>query len=240
MPNPAIRRRESPVTPAGEGRSLWRQALEAGAAVLQDMTPLKDFDIYVAGMHCAKHEPGMQMEAHHFCRQVNQDFIQCTLFDGNTRDANLIGIEYIISERLFETLPPDERAYWHPHNYEILSGQLVAPGLPEVAERAFLAQLMNSYGKTWHTWHTGRHDGEPGDRLPLGDPKLMWSFNRDGEAEESLKQDFQRAIGIEEADRRSKRRGLTEKAHPQEGVDTMAGEFTDTRPLRGVVDARGS
>ena len=50
MPNPAIRRRESPVTPAGEGRSLWRQALEAGAAVLQDMTPLKDFDIYVVGL----------------------------------------------------------------------------------------------------------------------------------------------------------------------------------------------
>jgi hypothetical protein len=43
---------------------------------------------------------------------------------------------------------------------------------------------MNSYGKTWHTWHTGRHDGEPGDALPLGDPKLMWSFNRDGEADE--------------------------------------------------------
>src|SRR3954467_13983012 len=128
MVNPTISRREPPVRPSGEGRSLWRATLEAGAALLQDMTPLKDFDIYVAGLHCAKEMPDMQMEAHHFCRQVNQDFLQCVIFDGNTKDANLIGIEYIISAHLFETLPEGERACWHPHNFEILSGQLVAPG----------------------------------------------------------------------------------------------------------------
>ena len=61
MANPAIKERRSPVTAAGEGRSAWRAALKAGAAVLQDMTPLKDFDIYVVGLHCAKGEPGMQM-----------------------------------------------------------------------------------------------------------------------------------------------------------------------------------
>jgi hypothetical protein len=236
-PNPTIKTRHSPVRPAGEGRSLWRGALEAGAALMQDMTPLKDFDVYVVGLHCAKHEPEMQMEAHHYCRQVNQDLLQCVLFDGNTKDANLIGIEYIISERLFATLPVDERAYWHPHNYEILSGQLTAPGLPEIAERAFLEQLMNSYGKTWHTWHTGRHDGEPGDSLPLGDPKLMWSFNRDGEADERLKLDLQEHMGFDEAGKRAKRRGLTERAHPQHGVDAMAGEFQGTTPLPGVRDA---
>jgi Protein of unknown function (DUF1264) len=234
MTNPTIKRRESPVTPAGDGRSLWRRTLEAGAAVLQDMTPLKDFDIYVAGLHCARDDAHMQMEAHHFCRQVNQDLIQCVLFDGNTKDANLIGIEYIVSERLFATLPVDEQRFWHPHNYEILSGQLVAPGLPEPAERAFLAQLMNSYGKTWHTWHTGRHDGEPGDRLPLGEPQLMWSFNRDGEADEALKADFQRALGHDEAEKRRHRQGLVDRAHPQRGVDTMAGEFEGTTPIRGV------
>jgi hypothetical protein len=237
MPNPAISTRPSPVTPAGEGRSLWRTALEAGAQLLQDITPLKGFDIYVAGLHCAKHEPGMQMEAHHYCRQVNQDFLQCALFDGNTRDANLIGIEYIISERLFGTLPEAEEPYWHPHNYEILSGQLIAPGLPGAAERAFLKQLMNSYGKTWHTWHTGRHDGQPGDRLPLGDPKLMWSFNRDGEADEHLKHDFQQHMGADEADKRGQRQAFTGLAHPQHGVDAMAGQFNVTTPLAGVVDA---
>ena len=237
MINPFISQRESPVTPAGSGRSLWRQTLEAGAAILQDTAPLKDFDIYVVGLHCAKHEPEMQMEAHHFCRQVNQDLLQCILFDGNTKDANLIGIEYIVSERLFESLSADEKPYWHPHNFEILSGQLCAPGLPDIAERAFLKELMNSCGKTWHTWHTGRHDGQPGDRLPLGDPKLMWSFNRDGEADERLKTNFQDAMGLDETAKRSQRREFVKLAHPQRGVDEMADQFTNTTPVEGVIDA---
>src|SRR3954467_1445909 len=236
MRNPTIPRRPSPVTPAGDGKTLWRSPLEAGARVLQDTTPLKDFDVYVAGLHCARHDAGMQMEAHHFCRQVNQDFLQCILFDGNTKDANLIGIEYIVSERLFDTLPEDEKPYWHPHNFEILSGQLCAPGLPEVAERAFLKELVNSYGKTWHTGPTGRHDGEPGDRLPLGDPMLMWSFNRDGEADERLKHSLQQHMGIDEAAKREQRASFAELAHPQHGVDAMADRFEGTTPLPGVVD----
>src|SRR3954452_13528530 len=237
MANPTISKREPPTAPAGEGRSLWRATLEAGAALLQDTTPLKDFDIYVVGLHCAKGEPEMQMEAHHFCRQVNQDLFQCVLFDGNTKDANLIGIEYIISERLFDGLPAEEQRSWHPHNYEILSVHLVAPGLPDFAERAFLKQLMNSYGKTWHTWHTGRHDGEPGDPLPLGDAKLMWSFNRDGEAEEALKHDFEQAMGVDEAAKRRQRASFVELAHPQRGVDDMAAEFPGpTTPIAGVTE----
>jgi len=237
MANPTIPEREPPTAAAGEGRSLWRATLEAGASLLQDTTPLKDFDVYVVGLHCAKGEPGMQMEAHHFCRQVNQDLLQCVIFDGNTVDANLIGIEYIVSERLFESLPAEEKDYWHPHNFEILSGQLTAPGLPEAAERAFLKELMNSYGKTWHTWHTGRHDGEPGDAVPLGEAKLMWSFNRDGEAEESLKQNLERGMRYDEKDKRERRRSFVELAHPQRGVDAMAGEFEGTSPVPGVVDA---
>jgi hypothetical protein len=236
MRNPRIAERPSPRPPAGEGRSAWRATLEIGAALLQDSTPLEDFDVYVVGLHCAKHEPEMQMEAHHFCRQVNQDLLQCLIFDGNTRDANLIGIEYIISERLFDGLPEDERRFWHPHNYEILSGQLTAPGLPEIAERAFLEELMNSYGKTWHTWHTGRRDREDGDPLPFGEAKLMWSFNRDGEADERLKSDLERHMGIDEAAKREQRAGFVSLARPQHGVDAMAAEFPGAAPLPGVVD----
>jgi uncharacterized membrane protein len=234
--NPAIKRRESPIRPAGKGKGAWLASLEQGANLLQQATPLKDFDVYVAGFHPAKDDPDMQMEAHHYCRVVNDDLIQCVLFDGNTRDANLIGVEYIVSERLFETLPEPERRYWHPHNFEILSAQLVAPGLPGAAEKALMKKLLNGYGKTWHTWHTGRHDGEPGHDLPLGEPMLMWSFNRERECDESLKRHRNRAMDIDVDKKYRDRQDLVALAHPQWGVDDFKDQFIDTEPIPGVVD----
>ncbi len=112
--------------------------------MLQTDSPLDPMNVYLVGFHPMKDDPSHQMEAHHFCNQVNEDLAQCALFDGNTRDANLNGIEYIISERLFEQLPAAEKQYWHPHNGEILSGQLVAPGLPEQADHALMKSKMNS------------------------------------------------------------------------------------------------
>ncbi len=238
--NPTIRDRPSPRRPAGAGKGAWLAALEQGSHLLQESVPLKGFDVYVVGFHCAKDEPEAQMEAHHYCRVVNDDLLQCVLFDGNTREANLIGVEYIVSGDLFETLPEAEKDYWHPHNFEVLSGQLVAPGLPDVAEKAFLQRLLNSYGKTWHTWHTGRHDGDGGGHdLPLGDPRLMWSFNRDGECAESLKQDRNAVMGVDTEKKRAERQDLVHLARPQRGVDAMADRFPrPTYPLPGVVDVR--
>ena len=230
--------RPGPVEAAGRGKDAWLAVLEQGANLLQPATPLKGFDVYVVGFHCPKGIPDQQMEAHHYCRAVNEDLLQCVLFDGNTRESNLIGVEYIVSEWLYEQLPDEERDYWHPHNFEVLSGELVAPGLPDAAEKAFLRRLLNSYGKTWHTWHTGRHDA-PGHDLPLGDPQLMWSFNRDGECDERLKQDRNDAMRIDPGSKREQRQDLVGLAHPQHGVDTMADQFPGSTPIPGVVDADG-
>src|SRR5581483_12482863 len=98
--NPMIKDRASGTKPAGEGKGAWLATLEQGANLLQTNEPLRGFDVYVVGFHCAKGEPDFQMEAHHYCRVVNDDLLQCVLFDGNTGDANLIGVEYIVSERL--------------------------------------------------------------------------------------------------------------------------------------------
>jgi hypothetical protein len=239
MVNPMIKQRRSPVTAAGNPTSRWRATLDAGAKVLQDADPVRGFDVYVVGFHCAKGEPETQMEAHHYCKVMGDELLQCVLFDGNTAEANLIGIEYIISARLFGTLPQEEKPYWHPHNFEVLSGQLVAPGLPEVAEKALMKLLMNSYGKTWHTWHTGRHDGQPGTALPLGEPKLMWSFNREGECDPALAEDRDRAMDIDTAAKATDRQDFVHMAHPQHGVDDMASQFTNTRSVPGVVDEQG-
>lgn len=223
----------------GADKSGQTRMLEAGARALQSDTPSAGLDIHLVGLHPLKDEPEHQMAAHHFCHQMNEDFAQCALFDGAGAQARLNGVEYIISARLFESLPAVERQYWHPHNYEILSGQLVAPGLPPPAETALMRQKINSYGKTWHLWNTGA-PGMAGEALPMGAPRLAWSFNRDGEAEPALLADHLKRLRIDPEKLRKERDELRPLAKPQEGVDVLKGQFgRATQDLPGVIQ-RGS
>jgi hypothetical protein len=227
-------------TPAGETKSAKTRALEAGAKLLQGAAPLRGFDVYLVGFHPMKDKPNQQVEAHHYCHQLNEDFAQCVLFDGNTANANMNGVEYIVSEKLFKSLPAEEKKLWHPHNGEILSGQLVAPGIPSAAEHALMKQKMNSYGKTWHVWNTG-HEGQPGDQLPLGPPMLAWSINRDGELLPGLLEARDKRMGIDTAEKRRERADLRPLAHPQMGVDDLKGKFgRPTKDIPGVVDQKAA
>ena len=228
-----------PARPPGADKSATTRTLEAGAKLLQRTSPLGPMDIHLVGFHPMKEDPQRQVLAHHYCAQVNEDFAQCALFDGDGRGANLNGIEYIVSERLFETLPAAERAFWHPHNGEILSGQLVAPGIPEVAEKALMKRKLNSYGKTWHLWDTGT-TGQGGDKLPLGPPMLAWSFNRDGEVQPGLVAQRDRSLRIDSADKRRRRADLQARARPQSGVDALRRSFPQARPSPGVVASAGA
>jgi hypothetical protein len=233
----AAQRSQPDTAPAGAPKESNTKMLEAGAKVLQGNAPLAGFDIYLNGFHPMKDDPDMQVEAHHFCRQVNEDLAQCALFDGNTRTANLNGIEYIISEKLYATLPAAERQYWHPHNGEILSGQLVAPGLPDAAEHALMKKKINSYGKTWHLWNTGAN-GKPGDSLPLGAPMLAWSFSHDGELLPSMLEERDTRMKVHTGAKRKQRADLKPLAHPQSGVDALKGRFdSPVQDIPGVVDS---
>jgi hypothetical protein len=102
-----------------------------------------------------------------------------------------------------------------------------------------LKLLMNSYGKTWHLWHTGRHGLGPGDQLPLGDPLLMWSFNRDGEMDERLRRSRDERLQIDGEEKRRDRQDLVALAHPQRGVDALKGAFPNVTepPPPGVREA---
>lgn len=218
-----------PLRPDGPPKQTDTKVLAMGAEALQSFDPTKAFDVYLDGFHVMKDRPDLMMEAHHYCHAQNEELMQCVIFDGNTAEANLIGVEYIIADTLFEKLPADEKPLWHPHNYEILSGTLVAPGLPDVAERAFLAKKINSYGKTWHIWDTG-HVGHPGaSSLPTGQPLLAWSFNADGEMPDTMRADRDARLHVDTAHKREDRRELARRARPQAGVDALAEQFPNRR-----------
>jgi hypothetical protein len=169
--------------------------------VLQSRPPLGAISTYVDGFHFTNGSMASQMEAHHYCDKVNEDFTQCVLFDGNGKDARMIGIEYIVSKKLFSTLPEHEKASWHSHVYEIKSGQLIAPGLLEVAEHELMEQLVSTYGKTWHTWHTDRNNST----LPVGAPALMMGFTADGQIDPNLLADRDRRFKVSSQAERQKR-----------------------------------
>lgn len=229
---------QTPPVP-GDPKTPRTVTLETGAKVLQSAAPLRPFDMHLVGFHPLKDHPEHQMEAHHYCHQMNEDFAQCTLFDSAGSNARLNGIEYIISEKLFEKLPPAERAFWHPHNGEILSGQLVAPGIPGPVEKELMRAKINSYGKTWHVWNTGHEGGAP-DPLPLGPAMLAWSFSREGEAIPAMVEKRDRRLGINTADVRKQRADLAKLARPQSGVDDLRGKFARPgRDIPGVTQQAG-
>lgn len=193
-----------PQTPIpGEKTSGKLQTLESGAAVMQSRPPIDAISTYLDGFHFYSGNQKGQMEAHHYVTVLNEDVMQAVIYDGNTRDARLMGVEYIISERLFKTLPVEEKKLWHSHRYEVKSGSLVAPGLPAVADKALMSKIVNTYGKTFHTWHTDRDK-----TLPLGTPALMMGFTADGQLNPALLVDRDRRFDINTEEIKAERADL--------------------------------
>jgi hypothetical protein len=217
---------------------LQRDAGEAGgrvrdAAPAQPLPPIEQIDTYLDALHVARGNPDHVAEVHHYCDEVDETLIQCALYDGPTRRARLVGVEYVLTSDAFERLPPSEKQYWHPHNYEVLSGMLVAPGMEPRQERRLMERLLNTYGKTWHTWPIGPAYGDA-PRLPVGEPELAWSFNADNEAPEALVRSREQRLDLDMDALRRSRADLIPNARPQEGVNAMAEEFPNRRPIRGV------
>ncbi len=202
----------SNVEAPGAEKSGESTILEIGADVLQDKTPLKRMNVYLDGFHFYSGNMEGQMEAHHYTTQLNEDLFQAVIFDGNGEDAKLMGVEYIISERLFKQLPDEEKKLWHSHHYEVKSGTLIAPGIPDDVEYELMENLVSTYGKTIHTWHTDR-DLE----LPFGPPLIMMGFTEDGQLRQELIDERDRNFDISTAEKRKQREDI-----PMPEVDPLA------------------
>jgi len=198
---------DSKVKAPGAEETARTAVLEKGADILQNKPPIEALNTYLDGFHFYSGNMKGQMEAHHYCSIVNEDLTQCVIFDGNTGNAKIMGLEYIVSERLFRTLPPQEKALWHSHVYEVKSGTLVAPGIPDAAEKALMKKLVTTYGKTWHTWHT-----DLDKNLPLGVPQLMMGFTADGQADPAMIAVRDRNMGVSSEKKRTERADIATPA----------------------------
>ena len=66
--------------------------------------PLDVDHIWLCGIHSAKKNPKIQMIAQHYCAARSSDehgdpMIQCVLFDTTDKNAKLLGVEYVITDK---------------------------------------------------------------------------------------------------------------------------------------------
>jgi len=142
-----------------------------------------------AGVHLLKDLPEYPQVAYHYCKSVNDDVSQCVLYDGTGPDARLIGVEYLVSDSLHQKMPPEEKAYWHDHKYEVDSGLLKSLTQAGEDEKKTMAGVRTLWGKVYHTWASGK-------TYPSGPPRLFWAVT--GEEPYILSPDAKLPVELEE------------------------------------------
>lgn len=115
-----------------------------------------------------------KVEAHHYCTHVNEEVRQCIIFDNDDKNARLIGIEYIISRRLFEQLPEEEKKYWHSHQYEASLWAISVRDLFTYLKCTFAHADFHTPSPFCQGLQLGFKGQLPGD-LHLHSP-LIWNF----------------------------------------------------------------
>lgn len=196
----------------GDPTKTTTTMVEGTTAALQKFAPVNKIHQHLCAFHFYSHDMSRQVEAHHFCGHQNEEMRQCLIYDSPEANARLIGVEYIISENLFLTLPDAEKRLWHSHEYEVKSGVLFLPGVPGAIQRQDLAKVAQTYGKAIHFWQVDR-----GDNLPLGLPQVMMALTRDGQLYDHLAEDVEKRYNVDfkkEREERAYMKGPENGIHP--------------------------
>ena len=172
---------------ADDAKPAHGQSAAGGKAPIQE---LLHCPLAFAGVHLLKELPEHSRVAYHFCKEVNGDLSQCVLYDGTGPDAKLIGVEYLISDAVYQKMPPEEKAYWHDHKHEVDAGYLKSLTQTGDDERRTLGKIRTCWGKVYHTWASGTD-------YPRGPARLFWSVT--GEQPFVLSPDADLPVELERA-----------------------------------------
>ncbi|KAI1005757.1 hypothetical protein K3495_g2470 [Podosphaera aphanis] len=209
-----------PGAPSLGSISVRDRVLEGGAALTQSFDPLHAICAHLNAFHVYASDPSRSVEANHYCSHISPDIRQCLIFDTPTNPARLIGVEYMITKKLYEGLDGAERRLWHSHEYEVKSGMLIMPNstvpasMWEHAETEEMKEVIGLYGKTYHFWQVDR-----GDSLPLGLPQLMMSFTKDEQVPRASVQNRDQRLGVNTA-RKKEIRATIEDPQIHEDADS--------------------
>lgn len=86
----------------GNPPTITQKAVLSASSVLETFKPLSKICEHVCAFHLYAHDDTRQVLAHHYCTHLSSEVRQCLLYEGGQPGARLIGVEYMISSRLFE------------------------------------------------------------------------------------------------------------------------------------------
>jgi hypothetical protein len=131
--------------------------------------PVDGYNLPQGHLNAVRHnfdDPSLRVE--HFCKPHDSVMMVCQLYDSNSANATLIGIEYMITQEQYDSLPNREKPYWHAHREE-LRPERADPMMPELSPeqaQAEMAKMFPTWGKVIITWI-------PSDDLPSFPPQVQ-------------------------------------------------------------------
>jgi Protein of unknown function (DUF1264) len=104
---------------------------------------------------------------HHHCKVYDDMTAACLLFPTGMNDQDKpYGIEYVIPANLYNTLPEEEKKYWHYHLTELPKVKATTPDMTAEEAAKVKPILDETYGKVVYFWQLG-------DSLPIGQPTAI-------------------------------------------------------------------
>jgi Protein of unknown function (DUF1264) len=129
--------------------------------------PVDGYNTPVGHLSAIRHVfdyPALRIQ--HYCKPNDKIVLVCQLYDSDSKNATLMGVEYIITAEQYNSLPNREKPNWHLHKIEFVPNRAdpMFPDLPKAKVTALMGKLMNTYGKVIITWN-------PKDKLPAFPPQ---------------------------------------------------------------------
>jgi hypothetical protein len=143
-------------------------AQPANATTSSAAKPVDKYDSPQGHLTAIRHifdDPSLRVQ--HYCKPSDKIVLVCQLYDTNKPNATLIGLEYIITQDQYNSLPDREKPYWHAHRVEF-APQRADPQMPDLTPeqaKAAMAKLAPTWGKVVITWN-------PHDKLPSFPPQV--------------------------------------------------------------------
>jgi hypothetical protein len=131
--------------------------------------PVDGYDDPKTHINAVRHvfdDPSLRVE--HYCKPNDKIVVVCQLYDSDLANATLIGIEYIITQEQYDSLPDREKPYWHAHGVEF-SPDRADPMMSELSPeeaKAQMAMMAPTLGKVIITWN-------PNDEMPSFPPQVQ-------------------------------------------------------------------